>query len=108
CWLRSRRRSLSPACAARSRWSWPPRSRRRGLSRCPWEGENVLVSVNGEPRELPAGSTVADLPDLLPGAPAGRGVAIALDGVVVPRGAWSDTPLAEGARVEILAAVQGG
>ena len=42
----------------------------------------------------------------LPGA--GRGVAVAVDAEVVPRGQWDATQLHEGARVEILRAIQGG
>ena len=42
----------------------------------------------------------------LPGA--GRGVAVAVDAEVVPRGQWDSTELHEGARVEILRAIQGG
>ena len=43
------------------------------------------------------------------GAPAdGRGVAVALDGEVVPRGEWSTTAVREGQQVEVLHAVQGG
>ena len=38
----------------------------------------------------------------------GRGVAVALDGEVVPRGEWERTPLREGQAVEVLAAIQGG
>ena len=37
-----------------------------------------------------------------------RGVAVALDGEVVPRGEWSATALDEGREVEVLHAVQGG
>jgi thiazole synthase len=37
-----------------------------------------------------------------------RGVAVALDGEVVPRVEWASTALAEGSRVEVLAAIQGG
>ena len=68
----------------------------------------MIVTGNGERRELPAVATVADVVELLPGAPEGRGVAVAVDGEVVPRAAWSRTRLAEGARVEIVVAVQGG
>jgi sulfur carrier protein len=68
----------------------------------------MFVSVNGEPRELPAGATVASIVALLSGAPDGRGVAVAVAGEVVPRGAWSTTELSDGAQVEIVAAVQGG
>jgi sulfur carrier protein len=68
----------------------------------------MRVTVNGEPRELPTGTTVAIVVASLPGAPEGRGVAVALDGEVVPRGLWGGTELADGARVEVVAAVQGG
>jgi sulfur carrier protein len=69
----------------------------------------VLVTVNGERRELPAGATVASVVAGLSGAPPeGRGVAVAVEGEVVPRGAWERTLLAEGAHLEVVAAVQGG
>jgi sulfur carrier protein len=68
----------------------------------------VIVSVNGTERELPAGSTVASVVALLSDAPEGRGVAVAVAGEVVPRGAWSTTELTDGDRVEVVAAVQGG
>jgi sulfur carrier protein len=68
----------------------------------------VFVSVNGERRELPAGATVATAVELLSDAPRGRGLAVAVAGEVVPRGAWDTTTLADGARIEIVAAVQGG
>ncbi len=66
----------------------------------------MTVSVNGEQRELPDGATVATLAEQL-SAPE-RGVAIAIDGEVVPRGAWAQRCLSEGARVEVVVAVQGG
>lgn len=68
----------------------------------------MVVSVNGERRELPAGATVAELVALLSNAPEGGGVAVAVAGEVVPRGAWSTTELTDGALVEVVAAVQGG
>jgi sulfur carrier protein len=68
----------------------------------------TLVLLNGEHRELPAPATV-DTAVRETGAPeGGRGVAVAVDGEVVPRGAWAKTPLSEGQHVEILHAVQGG
>jgi sulfur carrier protein len=43
------------------------------------------------------------------GAPSeGRGVAVALDGEVVPRRLWDEVALREGQRVEVVQAVQGG
>lgn len=68
----------------------------------------VRVTVNGEPRELPAGATVASVVEVLTGRPGGRGVAVAVSGEVIPRGEWERTDLSEGASLEIVAAVQGG
>ena len=66
------------------------------------------IVVNGESRSVPAGCTVAGLVGALGAAPDGRGLAVAVGGEVVPRAAWSDTALDEGARVELVTAVQGG
>ncbi|KID31723.1 sulfur carrier protein ThiS [Prauserella rugosa] len=66
----------------------------------------MRVHVNDEPHELPDGSTVADVLAELD-VPA-RGVAVALDGSVVRRAEWSDVVVTDGARVEVLTAVQGG
>lgn len=66
------------------------------------------VLINGEPAELPEGASVAAAVAAagVDGEP--RGVAVALDGEVVPRARWDDTPVADSARVEVLRAVQGG
>jgi sulfur carrier protein len=66
----------------------------------------MTVTVNGDPRDLVPGTTLADLITQLALAP--RGIAAAVDGEVVPRGAWRDTPLADGTVVEVVTAVQGG
>lgn len=68
----------------------------------------VHVTINGEARELEAGATVADVVASLPGAPEGRGVAVALDGDVIRRAAWDSTELQSGTRLEVVVAVQGG
>lgn len=66
------------------------------------------VIVNGESTTLPAGASVKDAV-LAAGAPGdGRGVAVALDGEVLPRSAWDLTQLEESAQLEVLRAVQGG
>ncbi|MGM1064513.1 sulfur carrier protein ThiS [Saccharothrix sp. Mg75] len=64
------------------------------------------AKVNGSVRELADGATVATVLALL-GAPA-TGVAVAVDGEVVPRTAWATTAVPAGAAVEVLTAVQGG
>ena len=66
------------------------------------------ATVNGEPRELPAGATVASVLELLEVGPDARGVAVAVDGEVVSRSRWSDTPLHDGTAVEVVAAIGGG
>ena len=68
----------------------------------------MQVLVNGKAAELPEDATVASLVETLQLPAAGRGVAVAVDAEVVPRGAWDRTALAEGARVEVVHAVQGG
>ncbi|MFJ6567028.1 sulfur carrier protein ThiS [Streptomyces sp. NPDC091292] len=67
---------------------------------------SVSVSVNGEARDVPAGTTLDVLVATV--APAPSGVAAALNETVVPRARWSATTLADGDRVEVLTAVQGG
>lgn len=66
----------------------------------------MSVVINGEPRDLEPGTTVAGLVELL-GMPR-RGVAVALDGEVVRRGEWDARPVPDGSRVEVLTAMQGG
>jgi sulfur carrier protein len=68
----------------------------------------VNVTVNGEPRELDAGATVASVVELLEVSCEGRGVAVALDGEVVTRSRWVETELSEGSLVEVVAAIGGG
>jgi sulfur carrier protein len=68
----------------------------------------VNVVLNGEERELRDGARLADA-IAASGAPEDRrGVAAAVDGEVVPRGEWDMIKLTDGARVEVLQAVQGG
>ena len=66
----------------------------------------VGITVNGEERLVEPGSTVASLLDAL--GTERRGVAVAVDGEVVPRGQWGRVRLREGQQVEVLHAVQGG
>ncbi|MGA8806048.1 MAG: sulfur carrier protein ThiS [Solirubrobacterales bacterium] len=67
----------------------------------------MRVELNGEPTALPDGATVAAAIEAS-GAAARRGVAVAVDGEVVPRSEWDATRLHEGEKIEVLAAIQGG
>jgi len=64
--------------------------------------------VNGQPADMPAGGTVAAALVRLGLSLDARGVAVAVDGEVVPRAAWDTFVLAADARVEVLTAMQGG
>lgn len=68
----------------------------------------MMVTVNGRSRQLSEGATVASVVALLEVNPEARGVAVALDGEVVTRSRWSETEIAEGALVEVVAAIGGG
>jgi sulfur carrier protein len=66
------------------------------------------IVLNGEAAVVEPGLTVRELIALLDVPPEAKGVAIALDAEVVPRGEWDATTIEEGARVEVVRASQGG
>jgi thiazole synthase len=68
----------------------------------------MTIRLNGDAVELPAGATVADAVQAAGAEAPPRGLAVALDGEVVPRSEWRGTELAEGQSLEVVAAVQGG
>jgi sulfur carrier protein len=67
---------------------------------------SVQVKLNGEPHELSDGATLAEAVAELTAAP--TGVAAAVNGAVVPRGAWTLAILHNGDQIEVVTAVQGG
>jgi len=68
----------------------------------------VRIELNGEALELPEDATLDAAVRASGAGEGGRGVAVALDGEVVPRSEWERTPLRDGQAVEVLAAIQGG
>jgi sulfur carrier protein len=68
----------------------------------------VTIWLNGERTQLPSGAKLADAVAAAGAAPDRRGIAVALDGEVVPRGRWDETSLEDGQHVEVVQAVQGG
>lgn len=64
--------------------------------------------VNGQRADIPAGETIAAALECLGLSLNARGVAVAVDGEVVPRADWKTFALAQDARVEVLTAMQGG
>ena len=68
----------------------------------------MKVLLNGNETQLDDGATVKSALDALDLPGADRGVAVAVDAEVVPRGQWEATELHDGARIEVLRAIQGG
>lgn len=67
----------------------------------------MKCQINGHEYDLADGATVSQAVAVL--APVLlTGIAVAVDGDVVPRSQWNTTALTSGARVEVLTAVQGG
>jgi len=67
-----------------------------------------MIMLNGQRADLHAGETVVAVLAHLGLDGDARGVAVAVDGEVVPRDAWASFALGEDARVEVLTAMQGG
>ena len=67
-----------------------------------------MIVLNGQRSELRAGASIADVLASLDLARDASGVAVAVDGDVVPRSTWETFTLSADARVEILTAMQGG
>jgi sulfur carrier protein len=65
----------------------------------------MKVIVNGAPRDVDVVSVEALVEQL---TAARRGVAVAVNGEVVPRSSWPAARLRDGDRVEVLTAAQGG
>lgn len=66
----------------------------------------MTILLNGETTALREGTRLADAIAALTAA--STGVAVAVDGEVVPRSQWPSTRLVDGAVVEVVTAVQGG
>ncbi len=67
-----------------------------------------MIRVNGREVWERDGASIAELLVDLGVEPDARGVAVAVDGEVVPRGEWATFSVAAGAKVEAVTAVQGG
>ena len=68
----------------------------------------MTIQLNGELVALPGTATVAEAVARLGAGESRRGIAVAVDGEVVPRSEWEQTALRDGQRVEIVGAIQGG
>jgi sulfur carrier protein len=67
-----------------------------------------VIVLNGQSSDVGAGESIAAVLIRLGLDVDARGVAVAVDGEVVPRARWRSFALGEDARVEVLTAMQGG
>lgn len=80
--------------------------------------DQLVITYNGEPRTFECPDATLSVAGLIAQAIGGhvsadvsdqpRGIAVALNGRVVPASAWADTAVESGAVVDVLGAVQGG
>lgn len=68
----------------------------------------MIIFLNGEQREVATNATLYEVVVGPGDAEPRRGIAVAVNGSVVPRARLTETILEEGATVEIVTAVQGG
>ena len=76
------------------------------LARAMSEEARIVITVNGDERSVPAGTTVAGLMSLL--GIEGSRVAVERNLDVVPRATWADAALSAGDRLEVVTFVGGG
>lgn len=65
-----------------------------------------MITVNGQDHELTEQLTMAQLLTRL--SMPEKGIAVAVDGVVLPKSRWDATTVEKGCNIEVLTAVQGG
>ncbi len=68
----------------------------------------MTIELNGEAIELATGARVIEAVARAGARTDVRGVAVAVEGEVVPRSDWERKELLDGQSVEVVAAIQGG
>jgi sulfur carrier protein len=67
-----------------------------------------MIRLNGQDCDVRVGESFAEVLGRLNVPSDARGVAVAVDGEVVPRAQWDSFLLQQHSRVEVLTAMQGG
>ncbi|HET9654737.1 MAG TPA: thiamine phosphate synthase [Kineosporiaceae bacterium] len=71
------------------------------------QGSVIDITVNGVARSVPESTTVTSLATALVG-PIHSGIAVALNGTVLPPASWAGQAVRAGDRLEVIMALQGG
>jgi sulfur carrier protein len=69
---------------------------------------DLILTVNGDPLRVQAGTTVADVVALVIDGAEPKGIAVAVDRNVIPRSEWATTRVYAEAPIEIVSAAAGG
>ena len=67
----------------------------------------MQLLLNGEPVDL-SGATIAEILIERGLDPGRSGIAVAINGEVIPRASWNIHPLNDGDDIEVITAMQGG
>jgi len=70
--------------------------------------DEISIKVNGLDEALPLKATVEEMLRIVESDPARKGIAIAINDSIVRRADWSGRVIANGDRVDIIQATQGG
>ena len=68
----------------------------------------MMIELNGRTAELRVGASLVEAVEAAGAGADRRGVAVAVEGEVVPRAEWDSTSLRDGQSVEVVRAMQGG
>jgi sulfur carrier protein len=66
------------------------------------------LTINGKQESIEGSPTISEVIARLGKDPAGKGLAVALNGEVVPRSKWDQRRVETDDRIELLEAAQGG
>ncbi|MFV1980718.1 MAG: sulfur carrier protein ThiS [Rhodothermia bacterium] len=70
--------------------------------------DSLTVSLNGRGKTIPRGSTITDTLRIVRVDPSRSGIAVAVNDRVVRRPEWEACVLADGDRIDVIQATQGG
>ena len=70
--------------------------------------DNLSITLNGRSETLPVVATILEILQAVAIDPGQRGIAVAVNDRVVRRGEWEIHKLADGDRIDVIQATQGG
>ena len=102
--------TTGPSCGHPAHWHAPPYEYAAQTGGRTMSSQSLIdVLINGETRSVPAQATVSVLVREMGFDPAdAKGMAVAVNDTVAPKGTWDAHAIRSGDRIEVIAAQQGG